>query len=71
MTASQVRPSSDGEPAVAVAVQLLDLREEVGVRLAAVEGRDLVAAGERGLDQGVADELRPAEQEQLHVTSQV
>ena len=42
-----------GDVGLAVAVQLLELGERVRVRLPAVEGRDLVAAGERGLDQGV------------------
>ena len=56
------------EPAVAVAVQLLDLRKESGVRLAAVESGHLVPAGERGLDQRVAEELRAADQEQLQAS---
>ena len=53
------------ELAVAVAAQPLDLREEVGVRLPAVEERELVPAGERRLDEGTADELRSAEDEEL------
>ena len=47
--------------ALAIAAQLLDLREEPGVRLAAVEERDLV--GGRRLDEGAADEERSAEDE--------
>ena len=50
--------------AVAVAAKLLDLRKELGVRLAAVEERQLVAAGERGLGDGAPEELRTAEQQQ-------
>ena len=45
--------------ALAIAAQLLDLREEPGVRLAAVEERDLVGR----LDEGAADEERSAEDE--------
>jgi hypothetical protein len=52
--------------AVAIAAQLLGLREQLGVRLAAVEERDLVALLERVLDDGTAEELRPAEDEQPH-----
>jgi hypothetical protein len=47
--------------ALAVAAQLLDLREEPGVGLAAVEERDLVAG--RRLDERAADEERSAENE--------
>ena len=47
--------------ALAVAAQLLDLREEPGVRLAAIEERDLVAG--RRPDEGAADEERSAENE--------
>jgi hypothetical protein len=47
----------------AVAAQLLDLREEIRVRLAAVEERDLVVSGR--LDDRAADEERPAEDEEL------
>jgi hypothetical protein len=49
-------------------VHLLDLREELGVRLAAVEGGHLVPASECGLDQRVAEELRAADQEQLEAS---
>jgi hypothetical protein len=68
----------DGVPAAAaqrvqvpvpVAAQLLDLREELGVRHTPVEERHLVSAGERRLDDGAAEELRPAEDEELHSAS--
>jgi len=49
------------EVAVAVAVKLLDLREELRVRLPAREGRDLVPARERAVDGRAAEELRPSE----------
>jgi hypothetical protein len=49
------------EVAVAIAAQLLDLGEEVRVRQAAVEQRDVVAARERALDDRAAEELRAAE----------
>jgi len=42
-------------------VQLLDVRKEVRVRLAAREGRDLVTARERRVDDRAAEELRAAE----------
>ena len=54
-------PGEQREVALPVAVHLLDLREEVGVRLAAVEERQLVPAGERRLGRRPAEELRPAE----------
>ena len=54
------------EVAVAVALQVLDLREELGVRLPAREDRHLVPVRERGVDGVAAEELRPAENEQLH-----
>jgi hypothetical protein len=52
--------------AVAVTLQALRLGKELGVRLAAREDRHLVAAGERGVDRVAAEELRSAEDEQLH-----
>ena len=69
MQASQVRPSSDGEAAVAVAEHVLDLREEAGIRPAPVEQRELVAGGERRLDERAADELGAAENEDPHSSS--
>ena len=54
------------ERAVAVADEMLDLRKQLGVRLAAREDRHLVPVGERGVDGVPAEELRPAEDEQLH-----
>jgi hypothetical protein len=42
-------------------VQLLDLREELRVRLTTRERRDLVPARERALDGRAAEELRSAE----------
>ena len=64
-------PLERREPAVAVAAQLLDLGKELGVRLATVEERDLVAARERRLDRRAAEELRPAEDEQSHAINLV
>ena len=55
-----------GEVAFAISAQLLGLGEELGVRLAPVEEGHLVAAGERVLDRRAPEELRPAEDEQLH-----
>jgi hypothetical protein len=49
------------EVTVAVAVELLDLGEELRVRLASREGRDLVPARKRAVDGRAAEELRPAE----------
>ena len=66
-TGRRPRPScarEQGEVALPVAVQLLDLREEVGVRLAAVEERQLVPAGERSLGGRPAEELRAAEDQE-------
>jgi hypothetical protein len=56
---------------VAVAVQLLDLREEIGIRLSAIERRHAVPALQRRFDQRAPDELRPAEEQEPHATSQV
>jgi hypothetical protein len=42
-------------------VQLLDVGKEVGIRPAAVEDRDAVAAFERGIDDRAPEELRPPE----------
>jgi hypothetical protein len=47
-------------------VQVLDLRKELGVRLPAREDRHVVPAGECGVDGVPAEELRSAENEQLH-----
>jgi hypothetical protein len=57
-------PFEGGQVAVAVAAQLLGLGEELRVRLAAVEERDLVPLRKRGLGDGPPQELRPAEQQQ-------
>ena len=53
-----------GEVSLAVALQLLDLREELGVRLPAVEERQLVPAGERGLGGRPAEELGAADDQE-------
>jgi hypothetical protein len=42
-------------------VKLLDLREELGVRLPAREGRDLVPARKRAFDGRAAEKLGSAE----------
>ena len=55
-----------GEVAVAVAAQPLHVGEEVGLRLAAVEQRDVVPARERDVDDVPAQELGAAEDEDLH-----
>jgi hypothetical protein len=52
--------------AVPVAAELLDCGEELRVRLPAIEHRHLVAAGQRLLDDGPSEELRPAENQQPH-----
>jgi hypothetical protein len=49
------------EVAVAIAVKLLDLGEELRVRLPAREGRDLVPARERAVDGRAAEELGSAQ----------
>jgi hypothetical protein len=54
------------EVAVAVAVQMLGIGEEVGVRLAPREDRDVVPGVERSVDGLASEELRSAEDEQLH-----
>ena len=51
---------------VAIAPELLDVRVELRVRLAAVEQRHLVAARERRLDDRAPEEPRPAEDEEPH-----
>src|SRR5207248_3785884 len=58
-------PLERREVVVPVTVQMLCLGEEIRVRPAAVEERQLVAAFERDLRDGTADELRPSEDEQL------
>ena len=50
-------------------MHVLDLREDAGVRAAAMEQRQLVARGERRLDERPADELGAAENEDLHTSS--
>src|SRR5262249_19781057 len=64
-------PAQRLEVAVAIALQLLHLGEELRVRPAAVERRHLVLARERRLDQRAPDEPRPTEQQQPHATFQV
>jgi hypothetical protein len=59
-------PGERTEIAVAVSLQVLDLREELGVRLPACEDRHLVPARERRVDRLAAEELRASEDEQLH-----
>ena len=49
------------EVAVSVAVELLDVREQVRIGLAACERRDLMALRERRIDDRAPQELRPAE----------
>jgi hypothetical protein len=49
------------EVAVSVSVEPLDVREQLGVRLPAVEERDVVPAREGRVDNCAAEELRPAE----------
>jgi hypothetical protein len=53
----------------AVAADLLRLGEELRVRAAAVEQRQLVSALERVFDQNAAEEARAAEDQQLHDAS--
>ena len=62
----EAAPAERVEVAVAVAAQLLDIREELGPRLAAVEERHLVTVVERGVDDMTTEELRPAEHEHAH-----
>src|SRR5262249_60315192 len=50
----------------AVAAQLLDFREQLGLGAAAVEERDGMAARERGGDERTAGETRAAENEETH-----
>ena len=69
MQTSQMRPVEGAEAAVAVAEHVLDLREKAGIREAAVEERQLVAGLERCLDESAPDELRAAEDEDLHSSS--
>jgi hypothetical protein len=47
-------------------VQLLELRKELGTRLAAVEERDIVAARERRFDDVAAEEDRATEDQDVH-----
>jgi hypothetical protein len=52
-------------------LELLDLGVELRIRLAAVEERHLVPAGERCLYEMATEEERSAEDKQLHSTSPV
>src|SRR5439155_2660623 len=61
-------PLERTELAVAVAVQVLDVREELGIRATAREDRHLVTLGERGLDRVAAEELGASEHQQLHLS---
>ena len=62
-------PTEPVEPAVSIARDALELGVELGVRAAAVEEGELVAALERGVDHRAPEELRPTEQEELHTSS--
>src|SRR5205085_10297156 len=55
-----------GQVAVAVAVQVLHIGKERGIRATAVEERQLVPPLERRLRDRAADEQRAAQDEQLH-----
>jgi hypothetical protein len=57
------------EVAVAIAAQLLDLREELRIRLSAVEQRQLVIAREGAFDDRAAEELRAAEDQKSQSAS--
>ena len=59
------RPSADVDAGAEIAAQLLRLRVQLRIRDAAVEQRHLVPARERGRGHGAAEELRPAQNEQL------
>jgi hypothetical protein len=54
------------EVAVAIAAQLLELRKELGTRLAAVEQRDIVAARDRRFHDVAAEEDRATEDQDVH-----
>jgi hypothetical protein len=54
------------EVAIAIAAQLLELRKELGPRLAAVEERDIMAARERRSDDVAAEEDRATEDQDVH-----
>ena len=54
------------EVAVAVAVQMLGVGEELGVGLPPRKQRDAVARVECSIDGVASEELRSAEDEQLH-----
>ena len=68
-TASHARPRERREIAVAVADDPLDLGVQLGVRRAAVEERQLVAALERGVGDRATEEPRAAEEEELHASA--
>ena len=55
-----------GEVVLAVAVEFFGLGEKLGIRLAAVEERDLVTSAEGGLNGRTTEELRAAQNEELH-----
>ena len=65
-----VAPGERRQIAGAIADDPLDLRIQLGVRRAAVEERELVAALERGVGDRTAEEPRPAEQEELHASAE-
>ncbi len=52
-----------------IADQPLDLRVQLGIRPAAVEERQLVAAGEGGFRDGTAQEQWPTEEEKFHASA--
>jgi hypothetical protein len=54
-------PAQCVQVAVPVAAQLLDLREQVGIRLAAREDADLVAVRKRRFNDRAPQELRPTQ----------
>ena len=66
MQASQRAAVEGAQAAVAVAEHVLDLREEAGIREAAVEEGELVTCLEPCLDESAPDELRAAEDEDPH-----
>jgi hypothetical protein len=60
-----------GQVAVAVAGAPLDLGEQLGSGLAAVEDRDVVAGGEGGVDDVPADEPGATDHEDAHVRNAI
>ena len=54
-----------GDIVVTVALELLEIRKEIGIRLAPIEKGDLVASGDRVLDHRRSDESGAAEDKDL------